>query len=104
MTVEIPAIPEDFKTIVSLLPELQALGVRHLNLHRLKYTPHNYRAFLKRGYAAVDIKGDDSPSVPESELTGLGILKSALDTGLALPVLYCRILMPVKTPLEPNLE
>ena len=33
VTVEIPAIPEDFGRLTTLLPELSRIGVNHLNIH-----------------------------------------------------------------------
>jgi len=41
VTVEIPAIPEDAQRLADLLPALSDAGVRHLNLHQLRLTPHN---------------------------------------------------------------
>lgn len=89
VTVEIPAIPEDLGTVVSLLPELRALGVKHLNLHQLQYTEQNRRAFRGRGYTAARREGAGQSLVLESEITALKIIKSALGPGPAPAVHYC---------------
>ncbi|HNW44241.1 MAG TPA: radical SAM protein [Elusimicrobiales bacterium] len=89
VAIEIPAIPEDLNTVVALLPELRSLGVKHLNLHQLRCTRHNFRAFAQRGYAVVRPKASAETSVPESEITALKIIKAALDGGGGLAVNYC---------------
>ena len=50
VAVEIPAIPEDYETVRKLLPDMQKIGVRHLNLHQLYASEHNYRELARRGY------------------------------------------------------
>ena len=86
VTVEIPAIPEDYERLSSLLPHLAANGVKFLNLHQLRCTTYNYRKFMERGYTFLH--GPDV-TVLESELTALKLIKSAVDSGLNLPINYC---------------
>ena len=39
VTVEIPAIPEDYEILKKCLPRMKAIGVAHLNLHQLFANP-----------------------------------------------------------------
>lgn len=39
VTVEIPALPEDFERLRDLLPRMEDAGIRYLNLHQLRCTP-----------------------------------------------------------------
>ena len=50
VAVEIPAIPEDYETVRKLLPDIQKIEVRHLNLHQISAWEHNYRELARRGY------------------------------------------------------
>lgn len=86
VTVEIPAIPEDEETVAGLLPRLRDLGVRHLNLHQLRLTPHNRPQLVRRGYAFVP---GPRVTVLGSELTALRLLRRTLEGGIGLPVNYC---------------
>ncbi len=88
IVVETPAIPEDLMLWPSLLPKLEALGVRHLNLHQLMQTPQNAAAFAARGYAAAG-PGDAERPVADSEIAALEILRLALADGSSLAVNYC---------------
>jgi uncharacterized protein len=86
VTVEIPAIPEDFAKVQAKLREMQEIGVQFLNLHQLSTTKYNYKNFLARGYTFLS-----QPRLPvlESEMTALRILQYALNIRLHLPVHYC---------------
>ncbi|MBN1904512.1 MAG: radical SAM protein [Deltaproteobacteria bacterium] len=86
VTVEIPAIPEDYERLCTLLPQLVESGVKYLNLHQLRCTPYNFNKFRERGYTFLH--GPDA-TVLESELTALNIIKSAADSGIKLPINYC---------------
>lgn len=86
VTVEIPAIPEDYELLCGLLPKLVDSGVKYLNLHQLRCTTYNYQSFLERGYTFLH--GPDA-TILESELTALKLIKVAADSGLRLPVNYC---------------
>lgn len=76
VTVEIPAIPEDYEQLRELLPELAATGVDHLNLHQLRCTPHNLPQLLARQYV---FSHGPKVVIPESELTALQLLLDAAD-------------------------
>ncbi|MEK6732819.1 MAG: radical SAM protein [Candidatus Omnitrophota bacterium] len=86
VTVEIPAIPEDYEIVKRLLPKLYEIGVNFLNIHQLDTYPHNYKNYVKRKYRLLDIPY--SP-VFASELAALKILKYAVDKKIKLPVNYC---------------
>jgi pyruvate formate-lyase activating enzyme-like uncharacterized protein len=86
VTVEIPAIPEDYERLCSILPELIENGVRFLNLHQLRCTPYNYKKFIARRYTFLH--GQDA-LVLESELTALRLIKYTIESKLDLPVNYC---------------
>jgi pyruvate formate-lyase activating enzyme-like uncharacterized protein len=68
VAVEIPAIPEDYETVRKLLPDMQKIGVRHLNLHQLYASEHNYRELARRGYTIAP-SVEHGPVVFASEMT-----------------------------------
>jgi pyruvate formate-lyase activating enzyme-like uncharacterized protein len=86
VTVEIPALPEDAERLIALLPELVTAGVRHLNLHELRCTPHNLPRLARRGYV---FRHGPRVTVVGSELGALGVLRAAFDANVPLPVNYC---------------
>ncbi len=86
VTVEIPAIPEELPRLKRLLPELRDRGVKHLNLHQLRLTPHNYRHLVKRGYRFLH---GEKITVLDSELAALELLLETIENGTDLPVNYC---------------
>lgn len=86
MTVEIPAIPEDFDLVKGLLKEMEKVGVDFLNLHQLTTTEFNYRLLLQRPYHFLH---DPSISVFESEMCALQLLLFARENDLRLPINYC---------------
>lgn len=86
VTVEIPALPEDYDRLKDLLPEMEAIGVNHLNLHQLTTTEHNYKALSQRDYHFLHI-----PRIPvfESEICALELLLFARQNQIMLPINYC---------------
>lgn len=86
VTVEIPAIPEDAERLATLLPALAESGVRHLNLHQLRLTPHNRVHLAQRDYTYLH---GESVTVLESEQAALALLKLASDQLLPLAINYC---------------
>lgn len=86
ITIEIPAIPEEKQTIISLLPEMVKMGVTNLNLHQLRLTSFNAPKLLKRNYSYIP---SERPVVLESEIAALEILNHAKMLGLDLGVNYC---------------
>ncbi|MCF8365966.1 MAG: radical SAM protein [Bacteroidales bacterium] len=86
ITIEIPAIPEEKKLLMSLLPEMVKAGVTNLNLHQLRLTTYNAPKLLKRNYTYVP---SERPVVLESEIAALEILNHAKNLELDLGVNYC---------------
>ncbi|MDP2924690.1 MAG: radical SAM protein [Candidatus Omnitrophota bacterium] len=86
VTIEIPAIPEDYEIVKKLLHKLYTIGVNFLNLHQMDTFPRNYKGYIKRKYTLLDIAY--SP-VFASEVTALKLLKYALDKKIKLPINYC---------------
>ncbi|MBN2416811.1 radical SAM protein [bacterium] len=86
VTVEIPAVPEDEELMRAKMREMADAGIRHLNLHQLRLTPHNMRHLSRRDYTYIS--GRDL-TVLESEWTALRLIRFGLDEGIDLPVNYC---------------
>ncbi len=86
VTVEIPAVPEEYDRLESLLPELSVAGVSHLNLHQLRLTPHNAGNLLEHDYTFIH---GPKVTVLESELCALGLVVHAAKNKLPLAVNYC---------------
>jgi pyruvate formate-lyase activating enzyme-like uncharacterized protein len=86
VTVEIPAVPEDYEILKRCLPLMKAIGVAHLNLHQLFANQHCYKQFNDRRYTFLH-----QPNIPvlESEMTALRIIKYAVDKNIGLPINYC---------------
>jgi len=87
VTVEIPAPPGDVPRLVRLAEELAELGVRHLNLHQLRATPHNARHLVDR--ADVTLLHGHRIVVIESELAALEVLAEVQARRLPLAVNCC---------------
>ena len=86
VTVEIPAIPEDFARLQTVVVELDRLGVGFLNLHQLRCTPHNRVKLVGRPYTYLH---GPRVAVLESELAVLQLLAFVLAQGLRLGINYC---------------
>ncbi|MCK9274931.1 MAG: 4Fe-4S cluster-binding domain-containing protein [Syntrophales bacterium] len=86
VTVEIPAIPEDLKTLCELAGTLKNAGVGYLNLHQLRLTPYNFDALQKRNYTFLH---GPKVTVLESELTALQVMHHIFEKKIDLPVNYC---------------
>lgn len=86
VTVEIPAIPEDFYRLQHLLVELQSIGVDYLNLHQLYVTPQNWASLSRRRYH-VDFS--TAMTIYESEICALKLLAHAHEKQVKLPINYC---------------
>lgn len=86
MTVEIPAIPEDYKLMKRMIRELNALGIRHLNLHQLCCTPYDRENLVKPGYTFLH---GPKVTVLESELATLRLLRYTKEEDIVLPVNDC---------------
>jgi uncharacterized protein len=86
VTVEIPAVPEDEELLQQMMPEMADAGVRHLNLHQMRLTPHNFVPLTERGYTFLH---GEKVTVLESELSALRTIRFGLEQGIPLPVNYC---------------
>lgn len=86
VSVEIPAIPEDFSLLKESLEQMQAIGVNHLNLHQLLAGERNWRAYCARRY---HFSIQQMPAVHESEMCALRLLLHACEQGLRVPINYC---------------
>ena len=89
VTVEIPAIPEDYDIVKRCLPRMEALGVAHLNLHQLHASQYCYKQFAARGYTFLH---QPEIAILESEMTALSLVKYALDHNIGLPINYCSLI------------
>ena len=86
VTVEIPAVPEEEALLREKLVEMAASGVRHLNLHQMRLTPHNFRHLAGRAYTFVH---GEKVMVLESELAALRLIRYTIEKNIYLPVNYC---------------
>ncbi|MBN2383788.1 radical SAM protein [bacterium] len=86
VTIEIPAIPEDWSLLTNMLEQAAQIGVSYINLHQLRITPHNLHHMLEHDYTALP---GQHITVLESELTALKLLDHARISGLKLPINYC---------------
>ncbi len=86
ITVEIPAIPEQFENLKKMIADFKESGVKYLNLHQLRLTPHNFRNLAARDYTFLH---GPKVTVLESELSALKIMKYNLESGINLPINYC---------------
>jgi uncharacterized protein len=86
VTVEIPAVPEDEELLQRMMPEMAETGVKHLNLHQMRLTPHNFGPLTERGYTFLH---GEKVTVLESELSALRTVRFGLEQGIPLPVNYC---------------
>ena len=86
MTVEIPAIPEDYELLTRRILKIQEIGVKYLNIHQLSTTRYNYKNFIKRNYTFLRL-----PGIPifESEIAALKLIRYAADNNISLSINYC---------------
>lgn len=88
VTVEIPAIPEDFDILQKVLPKMAEAGVKYLNLHNLGVSQYNFEKMSSRNYLIVPSL-DHMPVVFESEMTALRLLKYAAEKHFEVSLNYC---------------
>ena len=86
VTVEIPAVPSHFDKLKVAVAELASLGVKLINLHQLRLTPHNLPRIADKGFTFLH---GTKVTVLESELTALRLMLFNLENGINLPVNYC---------------
>jgi hypothetical protein len=87
VTVEIPAIPEDYEKVKNCLARMERLGVKYLNIHQLLANRFNYKNYIKRGYTFLHHL--EYLPIFESEITALKLIIFALEHKLNLPINYC---------------
>jgi pyruvate formate-lyase activating enzyme-like uncharacterized protein len=88
VTVEIPLAPDHFETVRDLVIPMKNAGIKHLNLHQLRVTPHNISKMIDRGYKFVH---GTKVTVFESEIKALKVMLHSLKNG-GVPVNYCSFL------------
>lgn len=86
LTVEIPAIPEDFEKLKTLVPELIEAGVTNLNLHQLRLTAYNAPRLTEKPYTFIH---GNPATVAETELTALNMLQYLHENQFPLGMNYC---------------
>jgi len=86
VSVEIPALPEDFALMKALMPKLAQMGVKFLNLHQLRLTPYNFDKLVGRGYTFLH---GDKVTVLDSEMTALELIKFSKDNDINININYC---------------
>ncbi len=86
ITVEIPAIPEDYDRMKTLMVEMKQAGVNYLSLHQIRLTDFNFPKLKKRNYTMLH---GPKATVLESELTALKLLLYSKEQNIGLPVNYC---------------
>jgi pyruvate formate-lyase activating enzyme-like uncharacterized protein len=86
VTVEIPAIPDEFHILKEAIPRMKEIGVDFLNLHQLRLTPYNFPRVTQKNYTFLH---GPKVTVLESELTALKAIKFAVEHDVALPINYC---------------
>ena len=88
VTVEIPTIPEDLNILKILLPKLESVGVKYLNLHQLYVTKYNSENISKKKYTIIKEKDGLLP-VLESELSAFELLEYAIKIKSKIGINYC---------------
>ncbi|MFO7844171.1 MAG: radical SAM protein [Bacteroidales bacterium] len=86
VTVEIPAIPEDFERLKIFIQDLKSLGVNFLNLHQIRCTTFNYKKLIKRGYTFLH---GPKIVVLDSEFTALHLIQYNIENEINFPINYC---------------
>ena len=87
VAVEIPAIPEMKKQIISLINWADNVGVKWVNLNELEFSETNAEELIKKGYS---VKNDISSAVKNSQKTANDILKQMVEKeDFDIGVHYC---------------
>jgi uncharacterized protein len=89
VTIEIPAVPEDYEIVKRCLSKMQAIGVAHLNIHQLHPSRYCYQRFAARGYTFLH---QPEIAILESEMTALRLVKYAVSHNIRLPINYCSLI------------
>ena len=90
VTVEVPAIPEHARKLLSCLAEWCELGIKFLNLHELIYEPGTNSASMPGARRAIiTADGHRSEINPKSRDLALAVMSKVQDEGLTLSVNDC---------------
>jgi len=88
VTVEIPAIPEDYEVMKAKIREMADSGISFLNLHQIRCTKYNVKHLAGRGYTFLH---GPQIGILESELTALRLLRCAMEEGIGPGINYCSL-------------
>ena len=90
VAIEIPAIPDDADRLKNMLPQLESLGVKHLNLHQLVVNARNRSKMIDR-CCVCEREGDDHNTFPieESRVAALDILHYGENVLSKMGINYC---------------
>jgi pyruvate formate-lyase activating enzyme-like uncharacterized protein len=92
VTIEIPAIPEDEKKLLSTLEKWSGLGVRYINMHELMYAPDTNSASMEGQRQTITTGAGQSVSFnPESRRLTLSVMQRVLEKGYPLSVNDCSL-------------
>jgi hypothetical protein len=83
--VEIPAIPNEYMRMITLLRELDQIGCAFVNLNELEFSDTNLSQLKARNF---EVKSDESMAVKGSEETAVRVLKWAA-ANTSLNIHYC---------------
>ena len=86
VTVEIPAVPEDYDLLKDTLYAMSESGIAYLNLHQLRLTRYNCSNLRRRNYTYLH---GEHVTVLESELTALKLMRHASANRIPLAINYC---------------
>ena len=86
VTVEIPAVPEEYDLLKNTMHEMSESGISFLNLHQLRLTPHNMPHLMRRNYTYLH---GEHLTVLESELTALKLMRHASANSIRMAINYC---------------
>ncbi len=90
VTVEIPAVPEDFKILQKLIKELALIGVDHLNLHEMALSSFNEKEMGLRGYKLNRL--ENGSTIHESGMAILKLMNFAAKNNIKMPINSCTYL------------
>lgn len=86
ITVEIPMDPDKLDVLKELIPQLITTGVTNLNLHQMRLTSYNASKLQDRNYTFIH---GEHPTVLESELAALELIKYVDSNKLGIGINYC---------------
>ncbi|MBU0496394.1 MAG: radical SAM protein [Candidatus Thermoplasmatota archaeon] len=88
VALEIPVLPYQEQSILTLINWADKLGIKWINLNELEFSEQNADALLARGY---HVKHELSAAVQESQTTALQILNIAHQKKYSIGIHYCSV-------------